>query len=181
VHPRAWVELRAELERASIDGLRYGICSSGAHRLVRVSDDSFAAEFWIGDAPLARVAILDARGELISGPTAAPPYDSAVLGRAFPAPLTDALAELVADAVPAPLADEARAFVAAARLAWADTGCELARARDGSIDVHAGIWDRLAPHGLARVALALAEAIEPIARRRAAATLAAQAVQRLTQ
>jgi hypothetical protein len=181
VHARAWVELRDGLERASIDGLRYGICSRGAHRLVRVSDSELAAELWIGDAPLARVAVFDARGELISPPRAPDVYDSPVLGRAFPPPLTAELAELVADAVPAPLADAARAFVSASRLAWADTGCELARARGGSIELHAALWDRLAPHGLARVAQALAEAIEPLARRRAAATLSEQAVQELTQ
>jgi hypothetical protein len=174
VHPRAWVELRDGLERASVGGLRYGICSSGAHRLVRLPDDTCAAEFWIGDAPLARLAVFDARGELVSPPRPPDAYASPVLGREFPAPLAVALADLVADSAPAPLADAARAFVASSRLAWADTGCDLARARDASIEVHAALWDRLAPHGLARVALALAEAIEPIARRRAAAALTAR-------
>jgi hypothetical protein len=119
-------------------------------------------EIWFGDACYGRVATLSGDGTLIAGPHPLPACDSAVLGRRFPAALRDALADLVADAVAAPLAADARALCAASELCWADLGARAARELPGGFAVHAALWDRIAPLGLARLALALAEALAPV-------------------
>jgi hypothetical protein len=51
---------------------------------------------------------------------------------------------------------------AAAAIAWADLGARAAAERPGGFAVHAALWDRIAPLGLARLALALAEALAPV-------------------
>jgi hypothetical protein len=85
-----------------------------------------------------------------------------VIGRDFPAELRDAIAELVADAVPALVAADARTVVAATPITWADLGVRAARKTERGFAVHAAIWERVAPHGMTRVALALAEALAPV-------------------
>jgi len=84
------------------------------------------------------------------------------IGKPFPPPLRAALAELVAEAVPAPLAADARRVVAERELAWADLGGRLARRTPAGFDVHAILWQRIAPLGLARLALAIVEALAPV-------------------
>jgi hypothetical protein len=155
--PGGFVELRDRLERAVIDGVGYEPGGSPA-RLV----DGHHAEIWFGDACYARVATLADDGRVADGPHPIPACASPVIGRAFPAPLRDALAELVADAVAAPLAADARALCAATGIAWADLGARAAAERPGGFAVHAALWDRIAPLGLARLALALAEALAPV-------------------
>jgi hypothetical protein len=122
-------------------------------------------EIWFGDAPYARIATLAADGALLDGPHPLPPCASPVIGRSFPDALRIALAELVSEAVPAPLIDDARALCAAGPLVWADLGARAAREvpeADGGFAVHAALWDRIAPLGLGRLALALAEALAPV-------------------
>lgn len=156
-----FVELRDRLERAVIDGITYQPGGSPA-RLVEL-DGHHHAEIWFGDAPYARVASLAPDGSLIAGPHAIPPCASPVLGREFPPALRGAIAELVAEAVPAPLAGAARALCAAQPLRWADLGARAACDADaGGFAVHAALWDRIAPLGLGRLALALAEALAPV-------------------
>jgi hypothetical protein len=155
------VELRDTVERAVIDGVSYEPGGSPA-RLVELDAARFACEVWFGDASYARVATLGADGTLLDGPHPVPPCASPVIGRAFPPPLRAAIAELVADAVPAPLADDARALCAATPLHWADLGASAARETADGFAVHAALWDRIAPLGLARLALALAEAMAPV-------------------
>src|SRR5690606_28289186 len=116
-----------------------------------------------GDAPYAHVATLGPDGGVIDGPRAIPPCESRVLGAEFPPALAIALAELVADAVPAPLAADARAWIAARPIRWADLGARAAAARPGELCVHAALWERIGPLGLGRLALALAEALAPVA------------------
>jgi hypothetical protein len=186
--PRGFVELRGRLERAVIDGVGYEPGGSPA-RLVEVErsetgdgdpDGSAGgaggrgprgiggpaaghhAEVWFGDACYARVATLAADGSVADGPHPVPACASPVIGRTFPDALRAALAELVADAVPAPLAADARALCAAGSLLWADLGARAAAERPGGFAVHAALWDRIAPLGLARLALALAEALAPV-------------------
>jgi hypothetical protein len=84
-----------------------------------------------------------------------------VIGREFPPALRGALAELGAEAVPAPLAADAHALCAAQALRWADLGARAAREAPDGFAVHAALWDRIAPLGLGRLALALAEALAP--------------------
>jgi hypothetical protein len=48
-------------------------------------------------------------------------------------------------------------------MVWADLGAQAARYENNTFEVHAALWDRLAPHGLTRLALALAEALAPVA------------------
>jgi hypothetical protein len=163
--PGGFVELRDRLERAVIDGIGYEPGGSPARLAALDAGDAAAgyrAEIWFGDACYARVATLADDGRVADGPHPIPACASPVIGRAFPAPLRDALAELVADAVAAPLAADARALCAAAGIAWADLGARAAAERPGGFAVHAALWDRIAPLGLARLALALAEALAPV-------------------
>ena len=155
-----FVELRDHLERAVIDGIAYEPAGSPA-RLVGAGGDHHC-EIWFGDAPYARVATLGPDGALLAGPHAIPPCESPVIGRAFPPALRAALAELVADAVPAPLAASARDRCAAQAVRWADLGARAAREDAEGFAVHAALWDRIAPLGLGRLALALAEALAPV-------------------
>ena len=163
--PHGHVELRDGLERAVIEGVAYARDGVGSTRLV-----DHRAEVWFGDARYARIASFDAAGTLVDGPHPVPASTSPVLGREFPPALRAALAELVADAVPAPLAADARSFVAAQPLHWADLGARTARFDGAGLHVHAALWDRIAPLGLARLALALAEALAPLV----ASTIVAQ-------
>lgn len=171
-----FVELRDGVERAVIDGVAFGTDGAPA-RLVeldgaasdadgppvrRLAGGGVACEIWFGDAPYARVAVLAADGALVDGPHAIPACTSAVIGRAFPDPLRLAIGELVAEAVAAPLADSVRGLCAANPLVWADLGARAAGETAEGFAVHAALWDRLAPLGLGRLALALAEALAPV-------------------
>ena len=151
-----FAELRDGLERAVIEGTSYDRGGSPA-RLV-----DGACELWFGDACWARIAELSPRGELVAGPFAPPPVTSEIVGRAFPPPLRAALAELVAEAVPAPLAAAVRETVTRRTLVWADLGTRVARRTPTGFEVHAALWDRIAPLGMARLALAVVEALAPV-------------------
>jgi hypothetical protein len=150
------VETRDGIEAAVIAGTRFE--REGA--VARLVDN--ACEVWFGDACYARIATLSPNGELVDGPHAPPALASRVLGATFPVELRAALAELVADAVPAPLAADARSAVAARTIAWADLGTRAARRSDAGFDVHAALWERISPFGLARLALAITEALAPV-------------------
>jgi hypothetical protein len=158
---RGYAELRGGLHRAVLDGVSYEPDGSPA-RLVPASDGSATCEVWFGDALYADVATIGDAGALLEV-RPIPACDSAMIGRDFPPPLRAALAELVAEAVPRPLADDARALVSAKPILWADLGARTATMTDdGSFLVHAALWDRIAPLGLARLALALTEALAPV-------------------
>jgi hypothetical protein len=152
---RGHVELRDGVERAVIDGIAYERDGSPA-RLVGA-----CAELWFGDRCYARIAELSPEGRLVGGPHPIPACTSEVVGKHFPAELREAIAELVAEAVTSPLARDARTAVAARPLRWADLGARAARAGDG-FEVHAALWQYVAPLGLARLALAIAEALAPV-------------------
>jgi len=119
------------------------------------------AELWFGDAVYAHVATFAADGALVDGPHPIPRCTSSVIGEPFPAELAAALAELVADAVPAPIADAARRWLTTKPIRWADLGARAAQATDAGADVHAAIWEHVGRQGLARLALAIAEALAP--------------------
>lgn len=159
--PGGHAELRDGIERAVVDGTAYEPGGSPA-RLVRDGDRA-RAELWFGDALYAHVATIGPDGGLVEGPRAIPPCESRVIGADFPPPLVLALAELVAQAVPAPLAEDARRWMATRPIRWADLGARVAAAQDGELCVHAALWERIAPLGLGRLALALAEALAPTA------------------
>lgn len=155
------VELRDGVERVVLGGVAYAPGGSPA-RLIRDGDRT-RVEIWFGDGPYAHVATLGPDGDPVSGPHPIPPCESRVLGAEFPPPLVGALAELVAEAVPAPLAADARAWIAARPMVWADLGARAAEARPDELRVHAALWERIGPLGLGRLALALAEALAPVA------------------
>lgn len=155
-----FVELRDRLERAVVDGVSFEPGGSPA-RLV-AGGGAVHCEIWFGDAPYARVATVAPDGALLDGPHAIPPCGSPVLGREFPGALRDAIAELVADAVAAPLAADARELCGSRAVRWADLGAQAAREHPDGFAVHAALWDRIAPLGLDRLALALVEALAPV-------------------
>jgi len=164
--PGGFVELRDGVLRAVVGGVAYEPGGSPARLVAADGTDGPAGghhcEIWFGDACYARVATLAQGGSLAAGPHPIPACASPVLGRAFPGALRDALAELVADAVPALLAADARALCATTSLHWADLGARAAHELPGGFAVHAALWDRIAPLGLPRLALALAEALAPV-------------------
>ena len=152
-----FAELRdGKLERAVIEGTSYDRDGSPG-RLV-----GNACELWFGDACWARIAELSPRGELVAGPFPPPAVTSDIVGRSFPPPLRAALAELVAEAVPAPLAAAVRETVTRRTLVWADLGTRVARRTATGFEVHAALWDRIGPLGMARLALAVVEALAPV-------------------
>ena len=153
---RGHVEIRDGLERAVIDGVAYGR-DGGVARLV-----GDRAEVWFGDAPWAEVATFAADGSVLAGPHPLPACTSDAVGKVFSVALREAIADLVAEAVPAPLAHAARAAVITGPIVWADLGARAARRDQDGFAVHGALWERLAPHGLARVALAIAEALVPV-------------------
>jgi hypothetical protein len=166
------VEIRDGVERAVLHGVAYArdhsiarlveVDSVADHVSGHVDDHQLRAEVWFGDSPWARVATLSGDGSPIDGPHAVPRCESSVIGKAFPPALREAIAELVAEAVPAPLALDARALVSTTAIVWADLGARAARRTSDGFEVHAALWERLSPAGLARVALALAEALAPV-------------------
>jgi hypothetical protein len=151
-----WSEVRDGIERSVIAGTSFEPNGSPG-RLI-----ADRAEIWFGDATYATIARLATDGALLDGPHAPPGLQSSVIGREFPAELRAAIAELVADAVPALVAADARDMVAVTPIEWADLGMRAARKTERGYAVHAAIWERVAPHGLARVALAIAEALAPV-------------------
>jgi hypothetical protein len=144
-------ELRDGLERLVLDGISYQPDGSPA----RLVDDR--AEIWFGDVRYAHVATFEPFEQ-----HAIPRCTSDVIGKPFPPPLVAALAELLGDAVPAPLA--AAEWLRAQTLVWVDLGGRAARLGT-QLEIHAALWQLVAPHGLARLALAIVEAIAPIATR----------------
>lgn len=158
---RGHVELRDGVERAVIDGVAYERDGSPA-RLVR-DGDTARAEVWFGDALYAHVATFAPDGNTVDGPHAVPPSTSTVLGQEFPPALASAIGELVAQVVAAPLADDVRRYLATRPIVWADLGARAAHATGDAIELHAALWDRIGPLGLGRLALALAEALAPVA------------------
>jgi hypothetical protein len=130
--------------------------------LVELGGPHRHCEVWFGDAPYARVATLAADGRLVER-WPMPRCESRVVGTVFPPALVEAIAEVVADLAPAPLAADTQRVVAGLRVAWADLGARAASLTPDGIAVHAALWDRVGAHGLARLALAIAEAIAPVA------------------
>ena len=170
IAPNISVQLRAHLERVAIDGLDY---SDGIRRLV-TRDDGIHAEVWFGDTTWADVATFAADGELCAGPHALPVCTDAVIGQRLPPQLCAALAALIADASAHALTTAIADEMAHATITWGDAGASAAIDRGDHIILHAAIWQRIAPSGMARLALAMAEALTPIIARRAQQRLAAR-------
>ena len=186
-NPHGYVELRDDpagsgrrVERAVVDRVSYEIDGSPA-RLVQEPHmegpwdpvkQRLRAELWFGDAVYAHVATFGSDGALVDGPHPLPRCEHEVIGQSFPPPLVAALADLVADAVPAPLREDAHAHMTGMVLRWADLGARPATATPDGLAVHAILWERIAPLGLPRLALALAEALAPVVTARLVAAIA---------
>lgn len=161
-HARGISEVRDGLERTSIDGITYER-GGGSTRLIKKGADPISsAEVWFGDQLYGRAASLSEDGLLVDGPHPIPPITSSALDQTFPPPLCVVLGELIAELVPSPLAGAAEHLLATSTIRWADLGARVARATDDGFEVHVALWERIAPHGMARVALAIAEALAPV-------------------
>lgn len=158
VGPRAVVHLRDGIERLYLGGLAWS--RAGARRLT-VDGDVVRVALWVGGAPWAEVATLDATGRVIAGPRPLPPVRSSALGKTFPPSLTGALAELLCDGEPPLLVGAMREVLREVPIVWGDPGADVARPLGGAIVVHAALWDRLGHGGLARLAAELAAALAP--------------------
>jgi hypothetical protein len=156
VGPRVVAHVRDGIERVYLGGVAW--TRSGARRLV-VDGDAVRVVLWIAGAPWAEVAALDRDGRLQSGPRPLPPIRSTVLGKSFPAPLVEALAELLVDGEPPLLAVAMREVLGELPVVWGDPGADAARALGGAIVVHAGLWERLGADA-GSLAVGLAEALE---------------------
>jgi hypothetical protein len=153
--PGGHVELRDEIHRVTLDGITYERTGHPA-RLVKTR-----CELWFGDSRYAVIAKLTDDGTLRET-NPIPACESGVLGQAFPRPLVDALAELIAQLVPFPLAPAIPEWLSKHTVQWADCQAKSARMRDGVLEVHAALWDAVAPHGMGNLAVALAEAMAPV-------------------
>jgi hypothetical protein len=176
VAPAVWAQLRGGVERVSIHDRSYA-WDAAIRRLVTVDTDDrvVAAQLWIAGAPWHEVARFSGDGTLLDGPHPRPPLDSHVIGQVFPPALVAALAELCADGEPVLLAPSMRQALAATPMIWGDAGDEPAVADPrGVIVVHALLWERLASRGLGALAIGLAEALTPLARRLGQALLASR-------
>lgn len=165
VAPGVTVQLRDGVERAVIDGATFDR-GSGVRRLVP-TDDGWAAVLWLGDRAWGTRARLAVDGALVER-VALPPATGEPAGQTLPPALATALRELVDDALPAPLTSAAIAHLP---IVWGDPGLAAAADRGDHLLLHVGLWQHLAPHGLARVALAIAEALTPLATARAVTAL----------
>ncbi len=174
-HPRVAVQQRAAIERVIVDGVAYVANDAGPRRLRRADDGAWLAELWIGDAPWGVRARVTDDGASCAGPLDLPPVTGAPVGAALPPALVAALAEPIAACAAAPLTPAIHAELATLAMVWADAGDALTRDRGTHVEVHAALWQRLAPHGLPRVAAALVEALTPLVARRAQARLLAAA------
>lgn len=161
-------------ERVLIDGASYTRDPGAVRRLVDAPDGASLAEVWLGDAPWARRATLDAAGALRDGPQPLPSATGAPLGALLPAALCCALGDAIATTRAAPLAPAIAEVMATVPVRWADTGDAPARDLGEEVGVHVVLWQRLAPAGMARVAGALVEALAPVVARRAQALLVAR-------
>lgn len=162
--PGGHVELRDGIQRVTLDGITYERGGSPA-RLVSVDHATGVAgtraELWFGDVRYAVIAKLAPDGTLRDA-LPLPVCESSVIGKPFPPALVGALAQLIAELLPAPLAPHVGDWLAERSIAWADVGARAARLRDGVLEVHAALWESIAPAGLGRLALALAEALAPV-------------------
>ena len=160
VAPNVWTQLRDGVERASIGDRSY---ARGAAVRRLVDGDGVAAQIWLAGEPWHEVARFDADGSLRAGPF---PRPAVAAGGAFPPALVDALAELCAEGEPALLAPAMREALAATPIAWGDAGdSDAVREPGRGIVVHAILWERLAPRGMAALVPVLVEALTPLARR----------------
>ncbi len=158
--PHGHVELRDGLERARIDGLSYD-WDAPHHRLVRGDDDTIEAELAFGGKRWSLVARFHDDGRMRGGVEPIRESASPMVGRRFPLELVETLADVVAEHVPAPLGPAARAYVTNTRMIWAELGRDALRVRPTVIAIHAGLWERVAPLGLAALARELVTLLVP--------------------
>ena len=174
-HARGYAEVRDGVERVVIDGVSYEpeaplarlIASPAMPGEAAVPNGTAGvianrAELWFGTTRTAHVATFAPTGELVDGPHPIPATTNDVVGREFPVALRAAIAELIMDAVPSVLSVAAKALVTQRAIVWADLGARGARRTPTTFEVHAAIWQHVAPLGLAHVAVALLDVLAPI-------------------
>lgn len=187
--PRIGLQARRQIERVFVDGAAFERGGSGVRRLVardadeRVADSPdedrvLAAELWFGDARWAVLAELSPSGDVRRGPLPLPALADPILGQEVPLSLRRALASLIAEAVPAPLAPLVAPLLETAHIRWGDAGTSALLATGDDVLLHAALWITLRPHGAARLALAIAEALTPWVTTRATQALQAALAQR---
>lgn len=160
---RGHLEKRARIERVVLEGVPYEHGGSPA-RLI-VDERGVRCEVWFGDARYAHVATIAPDGTFVDGPHPIPSCKSDLVRKHFPPALAVAIGSLVAEAVPRALAADVEAYFAKTPIRWDDLGARAAFHGVDAMLVHAAIWERIAPLGLGRVALAVAEALTPVVTR----------------
>ena len=170
--PGLCVALRDGLQRAYIEGRAY---PSGPRRL-RPEGDGYVACVEIAGERWAEVLALDADGEPRGEPQPLPPAAPHLVGDEVPSEITNVLAIVLGTRAPALLASSIQVELATRTIRWGDTGDTLARtARDGAIELHAELGDRLPEHSSDEILTLLVDAVEPLASRLAQRRLAASA------
>ncbi len=162
--PRVATQTRSAIEAVFVDGVGY--TTSGDVRRLVATAHGFAAQVWFGEVPWATVASLSAQGELITGPLLLPAIEPTVaaqiMGRELPPPLRVALAEWLSDDAPAGLAPLYAKVASETRMQWGYADTHAARLRGDAIELHAAIWQVVAPQGAAALVQAMAAAIAPL-------------------
>ena len=162
--PRVATQTRTEVEAVFIDGVSYTV--NGEVRRLVATTQGLAVQVCFGDVPWATVATLSPQGELRTGPLTLPSIEPTVaaqiMGRELPLPLRVALAEWLCDDAPAGLAPLYAKVASETRMQWGHTDAHAARLHTDYIELHAAIWQVVAPQGAARLVQAMAEAIAPL-------------------
>jgi hypothetical protein len=167
ITPNVCTQHRRQLERATIDGVAFCLGSDGL-RLVQTGSVA-QAQVWFGNVCWATVAELDtsitAAGSLLAV-RQVPRLDAQTVqqtvGKQLPPALLAGLAELIASDVAPPLQSALAALVNAATIRWAHTGIHAVRVVDDVIEIHAALWQCLAPRGMANVIAALVAVLTPV-------------------
>ena len=162
--PRVAIQTREVVDAVFVDGISY-VATGDVRRLV-TTPQGLAAQLWFGDAPWTTVANVSAQGQLISGPLPLPAIEPTVaaqiMGRELPPPLRAALAQLLCDDAPAGLAPLYADIASETRMQWGFADTHAARLCPEYIELHAAIWQVVAPQGAARLVQAMADALAPL-------------------
>jgi hypothetical protein len=167
ITPKICTQHRRQLERATIHGVTFSL-GSDSLRLVHTGTVA-AAQVWFGDVCWATIAELDTSSTAAGALQAVhqvPELDAQIVqhtvGKRLPPALLAGLADLIAADVAPPLQSAVAALVNAATIRWAHAGVHAVRVVDDVIEIHAALWQCLAPRGMTYVLAALVAALAPV-------------------
>ncbi len=165
------VQLRDGLERAYLGGRGYALHQLGTRRLRR-EGDRVVAYVALGGIPWHDVLSFEPDGTPMGEPEPLPPAPTALLGQALPEEIVNLLCAVLEQRAPRMLAPSISHVLAGHVLRWGDTGDELARPADGTIELHSAFGEGLPEMDPQTMLGAFILALEPVVTRIAQQALA---------